>query len=200
MVTIAIQAGGASSRIGRDKGLVPLGGKPLIVHMVERVAGLGDEILITTNRPEDYLFVGVRLAGDAYQGVGALGGLHTALSAAQGDTVLVLACDMPFASRPLLEHLLSLAGEADVVIPRLDGEYEPLCAVYARGCLSEVEAALAAGQRRMISLLPRVRVLVVEEPSWRIFDPDASTFFNVNSLEDLAEAERRMKGRRDDAP
>jgi molybdopterin-guanine dinucleotide biosynthesis protein A len=136
---------------------------------------------------------------DAYPGAGALGGLHTALSGARGDTVLVLACDMPFASRPLLEHLLSLAGKADVVIPRLRDEYEPMCAVYARRCLAEVAAALEAGQRRMISFFPRVRVLPVEEPDWKIFDPEASTFFNVNTPEDLAEAERRMKGRHDDA-
>jgi molybdopterin-guanine dinucleotide biosynthesis protein A len=167
---------------------------------VERIAGLGDEILITTNRPDDYLFVGVRLAGDAHPGAGALGGLHTALSAAWGEIVLALACDMPFASRPLLEHLLSLAGDADVVIPLREGEFEPLCAVYARRCLVEVEAALAAGERRMISFFPRVRVLAVEEADWRIFDPDGDTFFNVNTPEDLAEAERRMKGRRDDAP
>ncbi len=49
MITIAIQAGGRSSRMGRDKALLPLGGKPLIEHVLQRVAGLGDEVLITTN-------------------------------------------------------------------------------------------------------------------------------------------------------
>lgn len=199
MVTIAIQAGGASSRMGRDKGLVPLAGKPLISHLLERVDGLGDEIVITTNRPDDYRFAGARLAGDTHPGTGALGGLHTALSAARGVSVLVLACDMPFASRPLLEHLLSLAAKADVVIPRRAGEFEPLCAVYARRCLASVQAALDAGGRRMISFFPQVRVLPVEEPEWTAFDPEAWTFFNVNTPEDLKEAERRMQERPNNA-
>jgi molybdenum cofactor guanylyltransferase len=193
MITIAIQAGGASSRMGRDKGLVPLAGRPLIAHLLERVVGLGDEILITTNRPEDYRFSGARLAGDTRPGAGALGGLHTALSAARGETVLVLACDMPFASRALLEHLLSLAPQADVVIPRRGDEFEPLCAVYSRRCLVRVEEALDAGDRRMISFFPRVRVLPVEEPEWRGLDPDGRTFFNVNTPQDLKEAERLLQ-------
>jgi molybdenum cofactor guanylyltransferase len=194
MITIAIQAGGASSRMGRDKGLVPLAGKPMAQHVIDRVRDLGDEILITTNRPQDYAFTGVRLVGDTRPGTGALGGLHTALSAARGETVLVVACDMPLASRPLLEHLLSRAPQADVVIPRRDGEYEPLCAVYAKRCLAFVEAALDAGQRRVISFFPQVRVIAVEEAEWSAYDPEALTFFNVNTPQELAEAERRMAG------
>jgi molybdopterin-guanine dinucleotide biosynthesis protein A len=195
MVTIAIQAGGASSRMGRDKGLVPLAGKPMLLHLLERIAGLGEDVLITTNHPQDYGFAGVRLVEDSRPGTGALGGLHTALSAARGDSVLVLACDMPFASRPLLEHLLSRAPQADVVIPKWEGEFEPLCAVYARRCLTAVEAALDAGERRMISFFPQVRVLALDESEWLPFDPEGLTFFNVNTPQELAEAEKRLAGR-----
>jgi molybdopterin-guanine dinucleotide biosynthesis protein A len=194
MVTIAIQAGGASSRMGRDKCLLPLAGRPMVEHVIDRVRGLGDEILITTNLPEEYGFTGMRLVGDTRPGTGALGALHAALSAARGETVLVLACDMPLASRPLLEHLLSRAPQADVVIPRWKGEYEPLCAVYARRCLLSVEAALESGQRRMISFFPQVRVMPVEEAEWSSYDPEGLTFFNVNTPQELAEAERRMAG------
>src|SRR3972149_1222884 len=198
MVTIVIQAGGASLRMGRDKGLVPLAGKPMLTHLLERGAGRGEDVRITPNRPQDYGFAGVRLVQDTRPGAGALGGLHTALSAARGETVLVLACDMPFASRPLLEHLLSLAPQADVVIPKWRGEFEPLCAVYAKQCLAPVEAALDAGERRMISFFSRVRVFPLEEPEWSSFDPDGLTFFNVNTPEELAEAERRLTGKTPD--
>ncbi|MEW6569361.1 MAG: molybdenum cofactor guanylyltransferase [Chloroflexota bacterium] len=192
MVTVAIQAGGRSRRMGRDKGLVPLAGKPLIQHLLDRVAGLGDEILVTTNRPDDYAFLGVRLASDPVPGAGALAGLHTALEAARGQTVIVLACDMPFVSRPLLEHLLKLArqGEAQVVVPRRGREYEPLHAVYARACLAAIEAAQAAGEGRMISFFSRVRVAAVEEDELVRYDPEGLSFFNVNTPEDLAQAER----------
>ena len=180
--------------MGRDKGLVPVDGRPLISHLLARVAGLGDEILITTNRPEDYAFTGARLASDATPGAGALAGLSTALSAAHGETVLVLACDLPFVSRPLLAHLLSLASEADVILPRRGWEYEPLHAVYSRSCLPAVEAALAAGKGRMISFLDDVRVHVVEENELARFDPDGRSFFNVNTPADLAQAEAWLAG------
>ncbi len=178
--------------MGRDKGLVLLGGRPLISHVLDRIGGLGDEILVTTNHPEAYAFTGARLALDASPGAGVLTALSTALAAAQGETVLVLACDMPFVSRPLLAHLLSLAPHADVVLPRRAGEFEPLQAVYSRGCLAAVQAALTAGKRRMISFLDDVRVHVVEQPELARFDPDGCSFFNVNTADDLAQAEARL--------
>jgi len=148
MLTVAVQAGGRSSRMGSDKALLRLDGIPLIERLLQRVSGLGEEILITTNRPQDYQYLGLRMASDPEPGAGALHGLHTALEAARGQTVLVLACDMPFVSRPLLEHMLRLAEAADLVVPRRGGEYEPLHAVYSKGCLPALEAALQQGERR----------------------------------------------------
>jgi molybdopterin-guanine dinucleotide biosynthesis protein A len=195
MRTIAVQAGGQSRRMRRDKALVPLGGRPMIEMLLRRVHGLAEDVLVTTNRPQDYAFLGVRLASDPVPGAGALAGLRTALAAAWGETVLVLACDLPFVARPLLEHLLARAGEADVVIPRRAGEYEPLLAVYARSVLPAVDSALASGRGRVISFFPDVRVLTIEPEEWEGFDPEGLSFFNVNTPEDLAEAERLLARR-----
>jgi molybdopterin-guanine dinucleotide biosynthesis protein A len=191
MLTIAIQAGGGSGRVGSDKALLPLADKPLIEHLLMRIDDLGDDILVTTNRPQDYAFLGVRLVSDPVPGLGSLNGLHTALDAARGRSVLVLACDMPFVSPHLLEHLISLASQADVVVPRHEGYFEPLHALYNKqGCLPAIETALAAGEKRLISFYPRVRVLPVEGNDLARLDPRGLSFFNVNTLEDLAEAER----------
>ena len=190
MLTIAIQAGGESHRIGRNKALLPLAGRSLIEHVLARLEGLGDEILITTNLPQDYSFLGLRLVADLVPGVGALAGLHTSLAAARWDSVLVVACDMPFISRPLLEHLVGLAPQADLVIPRHGDKYEPLHAVYnRRNCLPALENALAAGSNRLISFLPQVKVLPVEESELTRLDPQGLSFFNINTPEDLAQAE-----------
>jgi len=194
MLTVAIQAGGQSRRMGADKGLMPLRGMPLIEHLISRVSGLGDELLITTNNPSGYAYLGLPMASDPSPGGGALVGLHTALSAAHGEQVLVLACDMPFVQRPLLMHLLTLSSEADIVIPRRAGEFEPLHAVYARSCLSAVQEALEGGEKRTIGFFPRVRVLPVEEDELRRFDPHGLSFFNINTPQDLAQAERTLDG------
>ncbi|HLF37750.1 MAG TPA: molybdenum cofactor guanylyltransferase, partial [Anaerolineales bacterium] len=185
MITLAVQAGGRSSRMGRDKALLPLGGIPLIEHVLRRTAGLAEEVLITTNRPADLVYLGVRLVADREPGAGALPGLLTALEAAHGETVLLLACDLPFVCRPLLEHLLSLAHEAQVVVPQWKDNLEPLHAVYSNSCANAVRAAMQAGQPRVIDLLPRVTQRVVAEAEIAQFDPDGSSFFNVNTPQDL---------------
>jgi molybdopterin-guanine dinucleotide biosynthesis protein A len=190
MVSVAIQAGGRSERMGGDKALVQLAGRPLITHVLERAAPLADEVLVTTNSPDDYAFLGLRLVEDERPGAGALAGLQTALRAARYDVVLVLACDLPFVCVPLLEHMLRLTSQADVVIPRWRGEFEPLHAVYRRTCLPAVELALAEGPQRMISFLPAVRSTVVEEDQVAAFDPQGLTFFNINTPDDLLTAER----------
>ena len=193
MITIAVQAGGKSSRMGEDKALIRLAGIPLIERVLARIDGLADEILITTNRPETLAHLNLRMAGDEVPGAGALHGLKTALDAARGELVLVLSCDTPFVNRELLEHLLSRAHEADAIVPKHDDKYEPLQAVYNRArCLPEVEAALLASERRMVSFYPQVLVLPIEEHVLSELDPSGLSFFNVNTAEDLERAEQLL--------
>jgi molybdopterin-guanine dinucleotide biosynthesis protein A len=193
MITIAVQAGGKSSRMGEDKALIRLGGIPLIERVLTRIDGLADEILITTNRPETLAHLNLRMVGDEVPGAGALHGLKTALSSARGEVVLILSCDTPFVSRELLEHLLDRAHEADVIVPKHGDKYEPLQAVYNRArCLPAVEAALVSGERRMVSFYPQVRVLPIEEHVLSKLDPSGLSFFNLNTAEDLERAEQLL--------
>jgi len=197
MLTVALQAGGMSRRMGRDKARVLLDGRPLITHVLERAAPLGDEVIVTTNAPDAYPFLGgVRLVPDEQPGAGALAGLRTALRAALHERLLVLACDLPFVCVPLIEHMMRAAPPVDVVVPRWHGKLEPLHAVYRRGCLAAVERALAEGRRRMIDFHADVRMYVVEEDIITRFDPQGLTFFNINTPDDLQTAERLLAGTR----
>jgi molybdopterin-guanine dinucleotide biosynthesis protein A len=197
MISVAIQAGGRSSRMGEDKGLIALGDRPMVEHVVERVSGFGDEILITTNHPDRYAYLGLPTAGDNEPGAGALPGLRTALAAARGATVLLVACDMPFLNRHLLAHLLSLAPAADVIVPHWDDRFQTMHAVYARQpALRAVRAALDRGERRMISIYDDLNVLPVEAEQVARFDPEGKSFFNVNTPEDLLLAEALWRANR----
>jgi molybdopterin-guanine dinucleotide biosynthesis protein A len=161
--------------------------------VVNRVGSLGDELLVTTNKPADYRFLDVPLVEDLLPGNGALGGLHTALSAAKQPLVAVVACDMPFASPLLLAEMRDMLLEtgADVVMPKTINGLEPLHAVYRRStCLPAVEAALQAGKRRMISWLDAVKMEVIPLEIVQQFDPNGLIFVNLNTPEELAEAER----------
>ncbi len=188
-LTLAIIAGGKSSRMGTDKALVQLGARPLIEDLLAQVTGLGAETIIITNRPADYAYLGLPLFADVIPEVGALGGLYTALHHSTQPQTLCLACDMPFIARPLLDYLIDLSPHTDVVIPRLKGEAEPFRGIYARAaCLTPIRAAIESGRRRVISFFPEVRVRFVDEPEIDRFDPHHRSFFNINTPADLEQA------------
>jgi len=193
MLTLVVQAGGESRRMGSDKALAPFLGQPLIQRVLGRVAHLADEIIVTTNNPPAYRFLGLPLVADLLPGRGALGGLYTALSAAAHPLVGVVACDMPFVSPGLLEierdRLLS--ADCDAVIPLTSGGTEPFHAAYRReACLPAVERAIQADKWRVDSWFSEVSMCFLAEDEIRRYDPDGLAFWNVNTPEDLAQAER----------
>jgi molybdopterin-guanine dinucleotide biosynthesis protein A len=194
MFSVAIQAGGESRRMGQDKGLMPFLGRPLIARVVERLAPLADEVIVTTNQPESYRFLDLPLYPDLRPGRGALGGLYTALSAARGELVAVIACDMPFASPDLLAFQLGLLVESgdDVAIPSTAEGLEPLHTVYRREtCLPAVEAAVEAEQWKLIAWFSQVRVRVVSPGEVAGVDPLGLAFWNLNTPEEFRQAEQR---------
>ena len=184
-VTLAVLAGGKSTRMGRNKALLPVNGRPLIAHIIERLRALADEVLVIARVPEVYAFLGVPVVQDRYDEVGPLAGLHAAFTAAHGDLAIVVACDMPLVRRDTFAYLLSLAEGVDVVMPRIHGREEPLHAVYRPAtCLPAVEKAIQQGHKRLISFLPDVRVRYVEEEMLRRVDPELRSFVNVNTPEE----------------
>ncbi len=189
-LSVAVLAGGKSSRMGTDKAFVPVLGRPLIEDVLAQLAGLGRETLIVTNRPDDYRYLGVPLFGDVLPDKGALGGLYSALVAATQPHVLCVACDMPFVVRPLLDYLISLIPEGDAIVPRLAEGPEPFRAIYARACREPIRAALDAGRMRVIGFYSDVRVRYVDEAEIDRFDPRHLSFFNINSPADVEQARR----------
>jgi molybdopterin-guanine dinucleotide biosynthesis protein A len=192
MLTVCIQAGGQSSRMGEDKALKTFLGRPLIQHVIERLSAIADELIVTTNRPEDYRFLNLHLFPDLRPGRGALGGLYTAIASAKNPIVAVVACDMPFASSTLIEAAskLLIKEEADVVIARSEEVYEPLHAVYRREtCLPAIEAAIDADQWKVIAWFPQVKVRVLTPDEIKRYDPSGLAFWNVNTPEEFSKAE-----------
>ena len=200
MISLVVQAGGKSSRMGQDKGLVPLNGKPLIEHVISRLDGLVNEILITTNHPADYKYLKIPLARDSDPGAGALSGLQTALKAANGERILVIACDMPFVNRGLVKYMLSISERADVVIPEFEKRLQPLHALYHRSrCLAAVEVVLREGKKRMISFHHLVSVSKISSDKVKAIDPTGQSFLNINTQEDLSASEQLLTNGRNRA-
>jgi len=196
MLTVVVQAGGQSSRMGEDKALKSFLGRPLIQRVIENLAPIADEMIVTTNRPAEYGFLNQRLVPDLRPGRGALGGLYTAISSATSPFVAVVACDMPFTSKNFFESAYSLMvkEEADVVIAKTDEGYEPLHALYRREtCLPAIEASIDADQWKVIAWFPQVKVRTLSPDEAKEFDPSGLCFWNVNTPEDFAKAEELAK-------
>lgn len=192
-VSGVVQAGGQSTRMGgAPKALLDVGGCRIIERVVAAVAPAVDDVLIVTNTPELYAFLGVPMVPDLRPDHGSLGGIYSGLMAAPGHAAFTVACDMPFLSTEVVRFLVRRAGEAEVVIPRVGGQLETLHAIYARACLPHMEAALAAGRLKITGFFDRVRVLEVSEAEMAGLADPALVFMNVNTPAELAEARRRQ--------
>jgi molybdopterin-guanine dinucleotide biosynthesis protein A len=191
-MTIIIQAGGGSTRMGQNKALMSFMNQPLILRIIQRVQPLAAELLVTTNQPEDLSFLGLPLIPDEIQGLGALGGLYTALRAASHPVAAIVACDMPFVNVPLLtaQQDLLVDENVDTVLPEHEHGYEPFHGVYRpETCLPAIQRAIDAGKRRAIAWLPDVKVRGMLEDEVRRYDPHLLAFMNVNTPEEFRQAE-----------
>lgn len=187
VVTGIILAGGSSVRLGQDKALIDAGGETLIERVVRRLEGAVERIVLVTNEPERYAFLGLSMVGDVYPDIGTLGGLHAGLAAIETPYGIAVGCDMPFLNPALLRYMISLQSGCDAVIPRVGRYREPLHALYARSCAARFAQAIEAGHRRIVRALEGARICYVEREAIERFDPQLRSFFNVNQPKDLAQ-------------
>ena len=194
-ITVVIQAGGESRRMGQSKALVPFTGRPLICRLVERLSPVADELIITTNEAdrlaflhEQYPDLDINLVRDLHDYRGALPGLHTALESASHPHVAVVACDMLFASPKLIvsEAITMKESGADVVVPVNKHGYEPFHALYNRSsCLPHFAGLLEAGEKRAQALFDLVNVREFTQEEVLAAEPMGGCFINANTPEEL---------------
>ena len=191
-ITSIVLAGGQSRRFGRDKALEPIAGEPMIRRVIRRSAASVDahEVIVVVSSVERAAVLPLdplhRIAADLFPGCGPLGGIYTGLLAARTEWGLVTACDMPFLSASLLQHMSRTRQGMDVVVPMLSGRPEPTHALYSRRCLPAIKARLRARELKISSFFDCVKVRYVLEDEIRRFDPKLLSFLNVNRQEDLA--------------
>ena len=198
-VAAFILAGGASSRMGRDKALLDYGGVPLIVHTSRLIEPLVAEVTVVGPRRQ-YAAMGLRAIADhdiADQGSkrtrrGPLAGIAAALTATRLSWNLIVACDLPYLSAAWLDWLLSRAirSRGQVVIPRTGRGLEPLAGVYRRECGAPIAAALARGARKVTDAIKELRLDVVYQRDWMRLDPRALVLKNMNTPRDYYEARK----------
>jgi molybdenum cofactor guanylyltransferase len=194
-----ILAGGESSRMGVDKGLLEIAGVPMIVRTARLVESVVGAPAVVVGTPEKYRGLGLRAIADDWPGCGPLGGIATALRASLAEWNLIVACDLPHLTREWLEYLLQRArdSEAEAVVamnpaPANKRGAEPLCAMYHKGVEPAMRRALERGVRKVTDGLAELRVEMIEPAKWKGFDSDGFLFKNVNTPADYEEAKARL--------
>jgi len=189
----AVLVGGASSRMGRDKAALDLGGVALASRAARTLAAIVEDVVLVGGEPP--ADAPGRRVPDPPGPRCALRGLVGALAACDAPRVLVVATDLPFVSRDLLLALIAWP-EADVVAPRSERGVEPLCALYRREpALDAARRALAAERLALHALLDALDTRHLEGADLAAVDPDDLALTNLNAPDDLASAERALSGR-----
>jgi molybdopterin-guanine dinucleotide biosynthesis protein A len=187
-----VLAGGRSSRFGKDKAFVKVGDSTIVESLLFPLRLLFDKIILVTNHPEKYRFLGVKTVADKIKGIGPLGGLYTGLINSDTERNFVVACDMPLLNANLIARLISIK-EGQVVVPRIKGKLEPLHAVYCKSLIPIIQKQIAKGDYKIQNFFDQVKVHFVEEDEVRKFDPDLTSFLNINLQKDLKEIKACLK-------
>jgi len=186
MTIAAILAGGHARRMdGCDKSHLRVSGRTILDRQLEALRGLVSRIWLVGNRHSQTLAADVSVLADRVTDAGPLGGLDAALAAAGDEDVLLLACDMPNVTQPMLRHLISRRFGVDAVVPRTERGYHPLCAVYAQSCRAPVRRRLETGSLRMQDLLSELRICAVDDVELAAFGGGDRLLANVNTRADL---------------
>jgi molybdopterin-guanine dinucleotide biosynthesis protein A len=188
-ITAFILSGGKSSRIGTNKSFLLLEGKPLI----ERLTGLLDtifhEVVISSNEPKIYEFLDKKIIEDFYPGRGPLAGIHSALNSTTSERNFIISCDMPFISKELIVYLTDFKTDSKTLLPKVDGRIQPLCGIYSKSVLPDVENLLIECRNQqsnlkgsVYELISRIQPEIIDVTGTNFYHSDL--FLNINTHED----------------
>ena len=184
-MTGVILAGGKSHRMGRNKAFLSINGRTIIERTVAIFEELFPERILVTNAPTEYLHLDLRIVTDLVPKKGALGGIYTGLFYASSQHIFVVACDMPFLNKGVIDYMVSSVEEFDVVVPRAGDGLQPLHAIYSKRCGSKIEALMASDDLKITKFYRKVKVREINTEEILAFDPKQSQFLNINTPEDL---------------
>ncbi len=178
-ITAIILSGGKSSRMGEDKGLMSLDGKPMAMHVINTVKPLVDDIMIISNQ-EGYDLFGYRVYSDLIKNAGPLAGIYTGLKHTKTDKNIVLSCDVPFVTKEVLVELINNCKDQDVTICENDGRTHQLIGVYNKSCADYFKQELANNQRKIKLAIQKLNFKIVNLNHF-----DKRIFNNINSRNDI---------------
>lgn len=180
-----ILAGGKSSRMGEDKGLMLFNGKPIVQYVIEALSPVANKVIIVSNNP-DYKDFGYEVIEDAIKDIGPAGGIYSVLKHSDAILNFIVSCDMPFVKTKAVSYMLENVGNAGIVLPVHKGQMEPLFGLYRTECLKEWQRLVNDG---VLTLHEMVKHFKLKK---RIIENNdafnENTFLNVNTRNEFESA------------
>ena len=187
-VTGYILAGGQSSRMGMDKGLIELNNKAIIEHVIHQLKPVVNNIVIVSGN-QAYSKFGYELITDIIPQSGPAGGIHAALNHTATASNFILSCDMPFVTSQAIDFVINHAQGFQITIPFFKNNYEPMFGVYSKDCASYWQTMMKEGKKKLLDLISQFAVQQLFVDGNSLFDD--SVFININTKEDLMNAMKR---------
>ena len=193
--TGVILSGGLSTRFsGFNKSFLFINGKRIIEHIYLLFENLFDEIIIVSNDPVLYLDFDTKIISDFFSVRSSLTGIHTGLSAAKNNNIFITACDTPFLEKELIKTIINYKTKNfDIVVPKTANGFEPLCALYSKSSLHNIENNLKNGNYKIMSCFKNNKIKSIPETILRDKDPHLLSFFNINNKDDFNRAKTLSK-------
>ena len=185
-ITAIILAGGKSTRMKKEKGLMLFGKKTLVEHVIDALKKITNNIIIITQNP-GYEKFGYPCFADVIQDKGALGGIYTGLTYSASQKNLVVGCDMPFLSEDILTNLIHEMDEEDVLLMEHMGKAEPLCSIFDKNCITHIRSLIEKNQLKITDALQNLKKRVISFDNEEWFK--GNEFTNINSIEELKKYE-----------
>ncbi len=181
-----ILAGGSNRRFPVLKGFMEINGERVIERNLRLLGGLFSRVAISTNRPDAYFYTGAELLGDLYPSTGPIVGICSSLVASGADSVFVIACDMPFVRKEVVELIIAGTGGADVVVCEYEGMLHPLLGSYSKGLIGLMEERILSGRTELLGFLDEIDCRVITTMELKQTGEDGKSFVNINTPEDYS--------------
>lgn len=186
--TAAILWGGKSSRMGQDKGFLPLHSKPVIEAIIDKLSPLSDELILVTHHSDYQNSKVTRIIADEIPELGPLEGLKMALQEAAHPKIFVAGCDAPFLSEALIRLMLAQSSLQGCVISEAGGTIHPFPGIYSKALLPQVRHSLEKNELKMTTFCDKVRAQILPEEKVRKVDPQLQSYINLNTPDDYYKA------------
>lgn len=191
-LSAVVLAGGDSKRMGTNKAFLKLDGQNLIDIVFERLDRLFREIIIVTDRLDEFAYLPAKLTTDFVKDgeKNPLRGIQAGLTVSCYTSAFVVACDMPYLNLPLIQYMSRFAKDFDVVVPRIGCFYEPLFAFYNKTTLEVINSHLEKKIFKIFDFYATLNIKEIDEHTVKIFDPEMLSFYNINTREDYLKAKK----------